>query len=40
MHGDNLAIETDCVAGIPTYTKPSAVEFINWNNTYLYLLKF
>lgn len=29
MHGDNLAIETDCVAGLPSYTKPSAVEYIN-----------
>lgn len=24
MGGDNLAIEQDCVAGIPTYTKPTA----------------
>jgi cathepsin X len=29
MHGDNLAIENDCVAGLPSYTKPSAVEFVN-----------
>jgi cathepsin X len=27
MGGDNLAIETDCVAGLPTFTKPVA-EFI------------
>jgi hypothetical protein len=27
MGGDNLAIEQDCVAGIPTYTKPTAIEF-------------
>lgn len=29
MHGDNLAIENDCVAGLPSFTKPSAVEFVN-----------
>lgn len=23
MHGDGLAIESDCVAGIPTYDKPN-----------------
>lgn len=25
MHSDNLAIETDCTAGIPSYNKPKAV---------------
>lgn len=29
MHSNNLGIEKDCVAGTPTYTKPSATEFIN-----------
>ncbi len=29
MHSDNLGIELDCVAGTPSYTKPSATEFIN-----------
>jgi len=24
MHSDNLAIENDCTAGIPTFTKPRA----------------
>ena len=24
MHSDNLGIETDCLAGTPTYTKPSS----------------
>ena len=24
MHTDNLGIETDCLAGTPTYTKPSS----------------
>jgi len=23
MHSDNLAVETDCTAGLPTFTKPS-----------------
>jgi len=23
MHKDNLAVETDCTAGLPTFTKPS-----------------
>lgn len=27
MGGDNLAIEKDCVAGTPTYTKPSISPF-------------
>lgn len=28
MHSDNLAIETDCTAGIPSFTKAdSAIEF-------------
>jgi cathepsin X len=26
MGGDNLRIEQDCVAGIPTYTKPTSTE--------------
>ena len=26
MGGDNLGIETDCVAGTPTYTKPTSTE--------------
>lgn len=26
MHSDNLGIETDCTAGIPTYDKPTAAE--------------
>lgn len=29
MHSANLGIEKDCVAGTPSYTKPSATEFIN-----------
>ncbi len=29
MHSNNLGIETDCVAGTPTFTKPSATEFVN-----------
>ena len=29
MHGDNLAIENDCVAGLPTFTKPTGVEYTN-----------
>jgi cathepsin X len=28
MHKNNLAIETDCTAGIPTFTKPSAQVFV------------
>lgn len=26
MHGDNLAINTNCLAGTPTYDKPSLIE--------------
>jgi len=31
MHGDNLGIELDCVAGTPTYTNPNlvATEYTN-----------
>jgi len=28
MYKDNLGIETDCVAGTPTYTKPTAEEIV------------
>jgi cathepsin X len=29
MHSDNLAIEEDCTAGIPTFNKPNAAMFVS-----------